>query len=259
MDITKRQTPEEEELHKKRVELATLENALAQNELDLATIQAQLNIFLTRYLNTVGSRYSELDEINAQIAEVEARLKPQEKIAKDKANEARSRAEESAKATQGMQNSEQPLEFIPSDRLKKLYREVARKIHPDLCTDEKERGRRQQLMVEANQAYERGDEERLQVILKEWESSPDFIKGEDVAMQLVRLIRKLAHVRERIKYSTSRIKELRKSDLYALYKKVKKAEVEGEDLLKEMAERINSDIMDAKERLRKLGLEKIST
>ncbi|MDP2916620.1 MAG: hypothetical protein Q8O16_01670 [Dehalococcoidia bacterium] len=112
-NVIKRQTPEEEELLKKREELATLENELAQNELDLATLEAELNVFITRYLGTVGVRYSEVDEINAQIAEAEARLKPREKTTQDKAKEARFRAGESAKATKDINQPEQPQKFKP--------------------------------------------------------------------------------------------------------------------------------------------------
>jgi len=257
-NIAKRRTPEEEELYKKRIELATLENTLAQHELDLATLQAQLNLFLTRYLSTVGLCYSELDEIKAQIAEIEARLNPQEEVAKDKASKARQRAYESAKATQDIHDLEPPKEFMPSERLKKLYRKVAKKIHPDLCTDEKERVRRHQLMVEVNRAYEQGDEERLQSILEEWESRPEAIEGEDIATQLIRLIRKLANVKERIRQIASRMEELKKSDLYAIYMMAKDAEATGKDLLDEMVKKANVDILNAKEQLRKLKLQKTS-
>ena len=46
--------------------------------------------------------------------------------------------------------------------MKRLYREVAKRIHPDLTSDRADRAKRQQLMAEANEAYERGDEARLQ-------------------------------------------------------------------------------------------------
>ena len=67
--LTKWQTPEEQELSRKLAELATLEATLAQRELDLATLQAELHAFERRYLRTAGARYAELDEIEAQIAE----------------------------------------------------------------------------------------------------------------------------------------------------------------------------------------------
>src|SRR3990172_8580382 len=134
--ITRRQTPEEKELHKKLSELAALEAELAQHELDLATLQAELRAFENRYLRIVGVRYTKLDEIEAQIAEALARLNPKDSKAKKQAAEARTKAQESAQATGNIQEQKEPLRFKPSESLKKLYREVAKRIHPDLTTDE---------------------------------------------------------------------------------------------------------------------------
>ena len=56
--------------------------------------------------------------------------------------------------------------FSPSPSLKSLYKEVARRIHPDLATNEVDRARRQKLMAEANLSYQAGDEVRLRSILE---------------------------------------------------------------------------------------------
>jgi hypothetical protein len=109
-------TPEQEELEKKKLELATLETELADKELDLATFIAELNIFEKDYMRVIGVRYTELDRIESQINEYIALLESNQ-------------------------------DFKPSQELKKLYREVAKKIHPDLATDDDERQRRQQLMA----------------------------------------------------------------------------------------------------------------
>jgi hypothetical protein len=82
--ITRKQTPEEKELNKKVSELAALESELAQRELDLATLQAELRAFENRYLRIVGVRYTELDEIEAQIAETQARLNPKDGKVKER-------------------------------------------------------------------------------------------------------------------------------------------------------------------------------
>ena len=71
-EIISNRTPEEQELEKKKAELAALEAELIQRELDLATFRAELTEFETRYLSIVGVRYAELDEIEAQIAEAQA-------------------------------------------------------------------------------------------------------------------------------------------------------------------------------------------
>lgn len=82
-DLIRKLTPEERELEKKKAELALLESKLAERELDLATLQAELHVFEQRYLRIVGSRYAELDEVKALIAEARARLNPDDKLAQE--------------------------------------------------------------------------------------------------------------------------------------------------------------------------------
>lgn len=247
-DITQKQTPEERELSRKLSELAELEVEMVQRELDLATLQAELNTFEARYLRTVGVRLAELDEIEAQIAEAEARLKPKDKRIQEQAAQARTQAQESAGAT-GITQEPKEERFKPSERLKKLYREVAKCIHPDLAVDEEERSRRQKLMAKANRAYEQGDEDKLQAILAEWESSPESVKGEGTAAELVRVIRKIAQVKNRLRAIEINIAQQEESDLYQLKTKADAAEKEGRDLLAEMASKMDEQIALANRRL----------
>jgi DnaJ-domain-containing protein 1 len=249
-DIVKSEKPEEKELRKKRAELDSLEDQLVQQELELTTLLAELREFEARYLNIVGVRYAELDEIEAKIAEAQAKMNPKDKEAAYRFAQARNRAEESAKATGNI--TEMPLKdkVKPSDSLKKLYREVARKVHPDLCTDEQERLRREKLMAEANRAYEEGDEEHLQRILDEWESSPESIKGEDVGAELVRVLRKIAQVESRFSRINSEIETVHQSDLYQLKVKIEEAKDSNQDPLAELAAALDAEISEAKKRLR---------
>ena len=215
------QTPEEQELEKKLAELAALETALAGRELDLATNQAQLHAFEREYLRIVGSRYTEIDRLEAQIAEYMAYL-------------------ESAK------------DFKPSDSLKKLYRQVAKLIHPDLTTDDRERLRRQNLMAEANLAYEDQDEERLKAILHSWETSPESIQGEGIVAKLLRTIRQIAQSQMRLKAIGKEIEALEQTDLYQLRNRVVTSQEAGNDLLAEMASQLDDQINTAKEQLKEL-------
>ena len=54
-----------------------------------------------------------------------------------------------------------------------MYREAAKRIHPDLATDPADRERRTRFMAEANRAYEAGDAEALQRILDEFQDGAD--------------------------------------------------------------------------------------
>lgn len=257
--LTKRNTPEERELSQKLEELSNLQTLLAQRELDLTTLQAESHAFERRYFRVVGVRYAELDEVEAQIADLLSRSSPQNSKMRTQAADARDRADESAHESKMIQETSGHTEkFKPSDDLKKLYRDVAKSIHPDLATDDDDRTRRQRFMAEANQAYEEGNEVRLREILREWESSPDAIKGDGVAAELIRVIRKIAQVQERLRTIEATIDELQSSDLYQLKGEVEDAEAEDRDLLAEMASRLDRQIADAGKRLAGLVKEQSS-
>ena len=250
--IARRQTPEDVELEKKKAELSVLEAELSQRELELATFQGEMHAFERRYLHIVGVRYAELDEIEARIAEALARQNAKDHNARQRAADARAKAQESAEATGAARQEKQQTDFTPSDSLKKLYREIAKRIHPDLTTNERERARRNEVMAEANRAYEQGDEARLRQILDEWESSPDTVKGEGAGAELVRVIRKVHQVQTRLSAIEVNLTGLKGSELYQMKKQVEEATAEGRDLLREMADRVGREIEDARIQLSKL-------
>src|SRR5581483_5610730 len=89
--ITRRLKPEEEEIERKRAELAALRMTLADRELEIADLRRHLGAFEGRYLRQVGVLYAELDELNARIAELRARQNPSSQ-AQQQAEEAREHA-----------------------------------------------------------------------------------------------------------------------------------------------------------------------
>lgn len=242
-------TPEELELSVKEQELAELETELAQRELDLATLQAELNAFEAAYIRMVGVKLAELDEIEAKILEATARKEPNNTRIQQQASQARKHAKESAAAVGIERDSNKQIDFRPSEGLKRLFRELAKSIHPDLAVDEKERLRRQKLMAEANSAYAEGDEAKLLAILEDWKNSPESVQGIGTAADLVRAIRKLSQIKRRLKTIANEIAKLKVSDLYELKMKYDKAQKEGRNLLAELASQVNERICIAYERL----------
>jgi phage shock protein A len=90
----------------------------------------------------------------------------------------------------------------------------------------------------------------LEAILRDWESSPESVKGEGPGAELVRVIRKIAQVENRLRAIDAEIARLEESDLYHLKNQVDQAEKEGRDLLADMAVRVNQQVVDARRRLR---------
>jgi len=240
--------PEEQELARKRKENAALESELADRELRSANLRAELGAFERQYLHHVGLRYAELDEYKAQIAERLAKEQPENERVQQAAREARGRADET-KSAAGEKSPEAPNAFQASPEMKRLFREVAKRIHPDLTSDRDDRAKRQQLMAEANQAYERGDEQELTRILTEYEHSPEAVKGEGAGAELVRVIRRISQARSRLSEIEAETQELLRSDLYQLKSRVDEAQRHGRDVLQEMISKVDEQIAQAKRRI----------
>ena len=240
--------PEDQELARKLEEQAALEADLAERELRSANLRAELGAFERRYLHFVGSRYAELDEWKAQIAEKIAREQPGNERAQQAAREARARASDT-KSAAGEKAAQEPRAFKSSPEMKRLYREVAKRIHPDLTSDRDDRAKRQQLMAEANQAYEQADEARLTKILNEYEFSPEAVKGDGPGAELVRVIRRVSQVRGRLAEIEAETHELVRSDLYQLKSRVDEAEKSGRDVLNEMIAKVEQQIALARQRI----------
>jgi hypothetical protein len=243
-EIVRQLTPEEEELAAKRKELARLEVVLADRELALASLKAELAAFEGLYLRRVGVLYAELDEWNARVAELCVE-QAGTREAKTRAAEARTQAQESYSAAHGEAAEVQP--FAPSPELKSLYREAAKRVHPDTATDEKDRERRERLMKEVNAAYAAGNEDALQRILTDLQNSPDTVQGSGVGADLVRALRQLRQVRDRIGAIEQELKSLCESEIALLRQDVKQAVQEGRDLLSEMESEIRAKIARAKD------------
>ncbi len=249
-----RKSPEEKELEKKLEELEALQEQLGQAELDLATLQVELRDFERRYLGIVGVKYAELDEIEAIIAERLAAQASQDRNAHEVAQEARTKAAESARTAGDVRSPEEEIQKPPlSPELKKVYREVAKKVHPDLADDEADRKRREDLMARANRAYEEGALDELQEILEEAEHSPESVKGKDPASRLVRVIRQISLVEKRLGNIREETAPLVHSDLHKLRETVLEANDAGRDLLQEMASHLDEEIVSARERAASLG------
>src|SRR3990170_8190451 len=218
MDTSKKKTnsPEEDELELKRIELAKLLELLAEKELELTTLRNAVLHFEHRYLMEVGIKYVELDEINAQIAEKIARENPQDTAFQKESEIARETANSTAKEFRSHEipkEEELSIDFKPSEEIKKLYRKIAMKIHPDRATGEKEKEYQTRLMAQVNDAYAAGDIERLRQILQEWESSPESVIGEGIAVDLVRIIRSISQIKGRLKTIEREIETIKETEI----------------------------------------------
>jgi hypothetical protein len=255
-------TPEELELERKSEELRTVENQLAERELELHTFRAGLMTFERRYLSVVGVKYAELDNLEAQMYEAVAKLNPMDEEAVQQAAESRAQAEETQKQVKGAEETEEAAaekkelskrkkeeKIKLSEEIRQLYRTIAKSCHPDLADDDDERARRHTFMIRVNQAYEKSDHATLRTLWNEWEASPEYVRGEGVALDLIRAIRRISRGQSRITEIGRELQELAKSELNQLRMKAEAGEKIGRDVIAEVGKKLDDQIKEAKARL----------
>jgi hypothetical protein len=242
--LSRQLKPEEQELLRKREQLAGIRVALAERELELVDLRAQLAAFEGLYLRQVGRLYSELDQWKARILELKARQNPAT-TTNAEAEEARRQARATHDAAYG--RAADRSEFATSSDLKKLFRDAAKRIHPDFAKDSEDLSRRNHLMSEANRAYETGDADTLRRIIDECQDGPDTVEGEGIGPELIRIIRQISLGTSRLASIERELEHLQQSDLYLFKRQADEMKQQGRDLLKELAATVREKIDHAEQ------------
>jgi len=239
------QSTTDNSLYERRRQLAEARTLLAERESELAQLRAVLAAFESRYFRQVGQLYAEFDDLEARIAEREADLYDSDG-ARQRAEEARARAHESHEAAFGENRESEVADPPPS--LKTLFRELAKRIHPDFARDEVEQKHFTLLMARANQAYARGDAEMLQRLLDDHREIHVAIAGEDRAAELDRIARQISHAERDIANLEAEQHTLLNGEIGQLYSDAESAAREHRDLLTELATKLRQQVADAKYR-----------
>jgi hypothetical protein len=220
-----------------RSQVAELEAALGERRNEVARAKSALDAFEIDYRKRVGTLHEQLDKLELAIAEAEL-------------------GELSRRVEGGSGGPNQPSAARPappprytSDAARKLFRDVAKAIHPDLARDDSTRDRRHTLMIEANRAYASGDEEQLRFILEAWERSPEAVQGSDPEAMRLRLVRRVAQIEEQLDMLARDLAALKESPLGKLKTMVDEAAATGKDLVRDMVGRLKRDILVATNRL----------
>lgn len=218
--------------------MAELDTALKTRVEDITRAKTDLAAFRILYRKEVGLLHEELDELERKIAEAE--LGELSKAVADAGGEPSSTIPD---------QQAEPLTRYTSDAVRRLFRDVAKIVHPDLASDAITRDRRHALMVEANKAYALGDEERLRWILQAWENSPEAVQDSDPDAARLRLMRRIAQLDEELASCVRELSELHESPLWKLKVMVDEAAARGKDLVADMVRRLKRDVMAARNRL----------
>jgi len=196
-----------------------LRDELAAIEEEQATLEAELEAFNADYLREVVTVLAELHEIEARIAALVAKRSGS---AEDKAaaGTARARSRETKAAVTAIPPAPEPL---PTGDLKKLFREAAKRMHPDLAPDDETRQHAEAFMKRLNQAFAARDEEAIVNLVRQWEAARPVA---DDPRRVTALVTAVDRAR-------ARLEEVRGSELAAMMERAMAAAASGTDLLAE--------------------------
>ncbi|MBP9227109.1 MAG: J domain-containing protein [Sulfuritalea sp.] len=234
------------------MERAQLSRDIADLELELVTVQAEVADFMRDYYQRVGRRMAEHDALQARLAREEAQRTPANPEIRSAAGKKQRQAEQSAHESQRFTEAatEEAPVFRPSKDIKRLFRQIAQQIHPDRAIDAADRAWRTQLMSEANRAYRHGDERALREVAALWGEGRGEMPAEArAAVSPAPTLRsQVKRLRARLAEIESELHRLFGSRLYELFIAARQARRQGRDLLGEMADQLDASIAELHQR-----------
>jgi len=238
---------------------AKLAEQVISAELELETAKTETAQFQRRYYEMVGRFYAQLDELDAQIANAQAGLSPDDAAAQIHAQAAQEQARKSAEEA-GLIEAQPPPPLVITPQLKQAFRRAAMMMHPDRATTEPERLRRHGLMIKVNLAYERGDQQAIEKLVLEFIQDPEMQEIEDpeliadqgVELKILKIIRRTGQLRRRMDEIQQELQEKRQSDIYKLKATIERAELRGSDPMGDLAEQLLQELSERKIRLEEI-------
>jgi hypothetical protein len=122
--------------------------------------------------------------------------------------------------------------------MKKLYRQLARRFHPDTAVDEADRDYRTQMMMAINAAYAAGDREKLRELSEAPDAGQplDYAHGDQKMAET--LLREVTRVRRRLEEIKQELTRLEKHESAKMMKKMVQAETDGRDYFAEIEKQL---------------------
>ncbi len=242
----------EEQLAHLRRQIEAVGAELSDREAELVDLRVELSAFRLEYDTRVGRRVAELEEVEAEIKRCRQRINQYRQWGPDgppqtSTGEAYVPVEEQyRRAWQQPKEPPPPPPAEPVDaateaRIRKLYRQLCRRFHPDLVRDAAERAWRTEMMTAVNAAYAARSLVELQALAEKPDRSPSAETGTD-EQRLAALRDRLRQVQRRLREVEQEIRELTNSEMVQMSLDVKFARRRGRDLLAEMAADVEEDL-----------------
>jgi hypothetical protein len=215
------------------VEAARLRDRLADIEAEQAALEAELAVFHAEYARRVLTILAQVDELDARILDRTGDTRG--------AREAHARARRTTSEARAVPASPPP---APPADLKRLFREAAKRMHPDLAPDPSARAHAEAFMKRLNDAYRAGDGEAIADLTRQWAASP--FGGSDAAAAAAP---RVAGLQAAVRRAQERLDAVRTSELASLMEETMAAAAAGRDHLAELRAAAEAALTTAQSRL----------
>jgi hypothetical protein len=234
------------------------EQALIEFEIAVETFRVEVENFSRLHHQRLGPMYARLDELDALVAEAVA-AHSGDRADIERAWEARALVmpmpgiEElfggllGSDGVRPVEDPNPPRRVRPGKEAQRLYRELARKAHPDLAQDDEEKERRSTFIARVNEAYAYADEEALRALAAEWEAGP--VPLADLPSEAEVLYARLEWLADRKEKLSAIAAELDES---AIGQMMRLAPDDPDALLNEIAEQLLTQVAQREARLAEL-------
>ena len=256
------QSTQDAEITMLRVRLNKKREYIAILELELFNTRVNLHEFMVLYQDRVGHLEEYLRSLRLRLyQELESQRGPMDEPPDDFGEDAEEEEEftySEKDENNGWRTINKPKKskYSPKmeEQIKTLFRELARRFHPDLTSDPKEKKWRQEIMTRVNQAYANRDLKALRS-LAEQPDRPIDSPNQTREQEITALKAELKRLDGVIKDLKSRIRHLEESPAWQLKMEARLKRKSGADLLTELENKIKEQIDDLEERLIVLGVD----
>lgn len=263
--IVRTQTPEEREYGRFLAEVEARKHRAADLQAELEALKTALSRFEAEYHARVGTLFVELDRARLAADGYERRIaalqgdpsadpnRVEEAVRDEfagRCEEVRREEEENRRYERAFKRErERPrLDVAAEDEVARLYRELARRHHPDLARTEEERRRREPLMRRVNAAFRDRDLAALRALEPEAEADDPAFEARSLGEKLVWAIREVARLGGVVEELEAELVAVRASETHQLWRR----QEAGEQVIEALEMDLREELGGVRDRLAEL-------
>lgn len=251
-------SPDDREYARLMIEIETRKRRITELQSDRDGLELALSRFAVQLKGRVGNLRTELNRVRLEAQEYRRRIERlkedetidaatlEEEVAAEFAErEEQARAQEEAAGREGTRveraRRSNRLDAESEAEILRIYRELAKRFHPDLARTDKERKRRATLMLRINVAYSERDLLALQTIAREVETGDPSSAVLTAKERLTWAHRVISRLDGQIQDLEGQLGLLQRSETYSLWKSPETSQQSLEDLESRVRQRLTRE------------------